>query len=54
MELKFGGAKGGDIQMSLYVVDADHASCIDNRRLVSGGEVMLAGAAMRSFRGHKR
>ena len=37
--------KGGDIQMSTYV-DADHATCIESQRSVSGGAILLAGASI--------
>ena len=37
--------KGGGIQMSTYV-DADHATCIESQRSVSGGAILLAGASI--------
>ena len=47
--LTFGGDKGGDIHISAYYADADPAVCINRRRSVSNGAVMLVGAAITDF-----
>ena len=44
----YGGATEDNMKLSAWV-DADHASCPDTRRSVSGGAVMLGGGAIRWF-----
>ena len=44
----YGGATEGATKLSAWV-DADHATCLDTRRSVSGGAVMLSGGAITWF-----
>ena len=43
-----GGVTSRGLTMSAYV-DSDHATCLDSRRSVSGGAVMLGGGTIRWF-----
>ena len=50
--LTYGGAAEDNMKLSAWV-DADHASCPDTRRSVSGGAVMLGGGVSVGFRGRR-